>query len=185
MFVAGFILGLLVAMLVGWFWFSQINNVSPFHQAVQKHVEEGEYREMFSSLESELEGVQEQIQKLGEAIAGNSSGSDSAAEPEDEEGDRPLSGNEQLELRGTASNLETHHQPLEPEAETKIEDKKELRGNRKREKQGEVLELWEEGNDMAQIARETGLGQGEVELILSLRNKLGERKAASGQENMG
>ena len=156
MFVAGFLLGLLVAMLLSWFWLSQLNNVSPFQQVVQREVEEEDYKEMFMALESEMEEVQNQIQRIGDALA-----------------------------------QQQQHQTM-PEVERRIQDrqqafasrpdfageaKKEVRGNRKREKQGEVLGLWSEGREVDEIARDTGLGQGEVELILSLRNKLGRQEA--------
>ncbi len=38
-------------------------------------------------------------------------------------------------------------------------------------KQERVLDLWQEGKEIEDIVKETGMGQGEVELILSLRNK--------------
>ena len=44
---------------------------------------------------------------------------------------------------------------------------------KKKNKSERVMKLWQEGKVVEQIVKETGLGQGEVDLILSLRNKTG------------
>ena len=148
MFVAGFLLGLLVAMLLSWFWMSQLNTVSPFQQAVQREVEEEDYKEMFMALESEMEEVQNQIKRIGDALAQQ----------------------QQQAVPEVDRRIQERQQAFTSRPDFAGEAKREVRGNRKREKQGEVLGLWNEGHEVGEIARDTGLGQGEVELILSLRN---------------
>ncbi|HOB87400.1 MAG TPA: hypothetical protein PKO38_06910 [Bacillota bacterium] len=48
------------------------------------------------------------------------------------------------------------------------------RQSQRKKKQMSVLTLWAEGCELKEIARQTGLDQGEVELILSLQRKMSE-----------
>ncbi len=154
MFVWGFLLGFFLAFIVNLFWVRQLKTASSFGQVMGKEASGEKYRDTVIDLEIEVEHLQEQIQRMEEHLSyGGSNG----------------------EAKGN-----DFFAPASPVMRPGPSRLREVPGeevfigstNKKIQKQGEVLGLWEQGKKVSEIAKDTGLGQGEVELILSLRNKL-------------
>ena len=153
MFVWGFLLGFFLAFIVNLFWMRQLKNASSFGQVMGKESSGEKYRDTVIDLEIEVEHLQGQIQRMEEHLSyggagGEAKGKDFLASPS-------------AVVRPGSSRLR----------EVSGEEVFIGSSNKKIQKQGEVLGLWEKGKKVSEIARDTGLGQGEVELILSLRNK--------------
>ncbi|NLZ28771.1 MAG: hypothetical protein GX887_07390 [Firmicutes bacterium] len=151
MLVAGFMLGFLTSMVFCWFWLRQIKSNYSFGNVMNREVLDEDYKESIIGLQIEMENLQEEIRKMGDNLTADGR---SPAEIV------PLSPGSPLVHKGGAG----------------AGSGRNVRVNLKKQKQGEVLGLWDEGRGLGDIARDTGLGQGEVELILSLRNKLNERE---------
>ncbi|NLI69846.1 MAG: DUF2802 domain-containing protein [Firmicutes bacterium] len=151
MLVAGFMLGFLTSMVFCWFWLRQIKGNYSFSNVMNREVLDEDYKDTLMSLQIEVENLQEEIRKMGDNLTAT------GRSPADV---TPLS----------------LGPPLVHKGGTGASTGRNVRVNLKKQKQGEVLGLWDEGRGVGDIARDTGLGQGEVELILSLRNKLNERE---------
>lgn len=159
MFVAGFIVGVIVAIIFSWFWLRQLKSMSSFSQVVDKEVDQADHKDSVINLEIEVENLQDQIHRVEELLS---------------------AGNTVFFPSGAANTKK--QQVISSGREAAGEPEKDgMRFNRKKRKQGEVLGLWEKGRKPGEIARDTGLGQGEVELILSLRNKMEDKE--KGVEN--
>ena len=160
MFVAGFIVGVIVAIIFSWFWLRQLKSMSSFSQVIDKEVGQADHKDSVINLEIEVENLQDQIHRVEELLtAGNTVFFPSGSTVHTKKQQTISAGREAVG---------------EPEKDG-------VKVNRKRRKQGEVLGLWEKGRKPGEIARDTGLGQGEVELILSLRNKMKDKE--KGVEN--
>lgn len=150
MLVAGFMLGFFTAMIFCWFWLRQVKGAYSFSNIMDREIADEDYKESILSLQIEMENLQEEIRKMGDNLSAGHLPAEAAM------------------LRQKPS--------LVHKSESERDAGENVRVNLKKQKQGEVLGLWEKGRELNDIARDTGLGQGEVELILSLRNKLNERE---------
>ncbi len=158
MFVWGFLLGFCLAFIVNWFWVRQLRAASSFGQVMGKESSGEKYRDTVIDLEIEVEHLQEQIQRMEEHLSYGGAYGDIK---------------EKTVAPVVSPVIRQGYAPVRefPREEVFIGSSV-TSSNKKIQKQGEVLSLWEQGKKISEIAKDTGLGQGEVELILSLRNKL-------------
>lgn len=140
------VLGFILGVAASWFWQKQLSAVPAFKQLMQKEL--AVHGQMGS-----VAVLKQRIELLEKKLAG--------MENSRQEGQgRELAPQVELIAAGASIPAEIERKPgPEKKAADRI-------GTRLK-----VLELWREGKAAPQIASETRLGQGEVELIIALQQK--------------
>jgi len=167
-FALGLVIGLLAGAALGVagviYWKKNPAGRADFQESLQKEIFSEGVEGRVHNLKNRVEKLEGRLRALEETRA-NMDTNTVAEEPRREEKEAELlrggPGNEAVEEAVEAVKEKTVRNPVHKESPAKVEGDRNTR----------VLNLWQDGRGMEEIARETGLGKGEVELILSLRKK--------------
>lgn len=143
------ILGFVLGVAVSWFWQTQFSGVPAFKQLMQKELAVNGQLGSLTLLKKKLELMEKRLEEI-----------DKTPKPEaGEESNLPLEG---LTVISSRDNIVKR-----PPASDR------------RMKREEVLAKWNKGLSAGDIAAETNLGRGEVELIIALqKNKMNEGRCS-------
>ncbi|MEW5785282.1 MAG: hypothetical protein AB1767_09460 [Bacillota bacterium] len=141
------IVGLVLGTAAGWFWCRQSRGAPPFKQFLQRELGENRAAASDATLGQRVAELEERLQLLELGSSGNPFAE--AAPAQDEP---PV--------------LYPGWTPPVKRA-----------GQDKRAERRKVLAMWQEGGKIDEIATQTRLGKGEVELIVNLREKAAARRS--------
>ncbi len=154
--VIGFILG----VAVSWFWQNQYSGKPAFQQLLKKELVVNGQQGTILTLKKRLEMMEKKLVEI----------ENSAAEKETEPQEKP----EPIYKEKSAN----------PALTLINKEYKNARGSNKTERnqhREKVLTLWKEGNSVTDIASNTGLGKGEIELIISIKSSNRDTGTGSGK----
>ncbi len=202
MFVAGFMLGFILAAVFSFVWVKTLLNPPAFNQVMEKEKDLGDHKEVVSKLEEEVAALHTELLRFEEVMSndnmvmfpsrgfrgGNAYESNhgsrknrdlSDSENESYQKSRSLSGRENEGYQKNRNPARRENEKIITElrpaavSDAPVKETGDVSTpyDQRQKKRSQVVYLWDNGRKANEIARETGLGQGEVELILSLRNK--------------
>lgn len=143
------ILGFILGVAVSWFWQTQFSGVPAFKQLMQKELAVNGQLGSMALLKKKLEKMEKRLEEIDNNL-------------------KPAAGEEP-------------GLPVEGLTVISSRDKtvKKLPVSDRRIKREEVLKKWNKGLSVGDIAKETDLGIGEIELIIALqKNKMNEGRCS-------
>ncbi len=145
------VLGFLLGVAVSWFWQRQFSGVPVFQKLLQKELAVNGHLGSLNVIKKRLDFLEHKLSELEKGDGESVEGEQAAVEP------GALTGTKEP-VKDTGKVVK----PLRPVG-TKIDRQK-------------VLAMWKEGKSAEDIAAGTRMGRAEVELILSLKDRLIEKK---------
>lgn len=145
------VLGFLLGVAVSWFWQRQFSGTPVFQKLLQKELAVNGHLGSLNVIKKRLDFLENKLSELEKAGDGKDEVEQGAVEPGVLTGTKEPAGD-------TGKKVKT----LRPVG-SKIDRRK-------------VLAMWEEGKSAEDIAAGTRMGRAEVELILSLNDRLIEKK---------
>ncbi len=153
------ILGFFLGVAVSWFWQTQFSGVPAFKQLMQKELAVNGQLGSLNVLKKRMEFMENRLTEI-ETAAKNKPALSRKASNSMVVGEDNTESEDQIQLENTrllspADSLKGVVRPLRPQA---------VKINRE-----QVLVLWNEGKSITEIASQTRLGKGEIELIISMQ----------------
>ncbi len=139
------ILGFILGVAVSWFWQVQFSGVPAFQRIMQKELAVNGQLGSVAALKKRLEMMEKQLAEMEKTAKGQ----------ETIEQQRP-----DLQVPQSLTGESAVVRPLRPQGATKAVN---------REK---VITLWKAGKPVSEIASQSSLGKGEVELIIAMYDRL-------------
>lgn len=145
--IVGFILG----VAVSWFWQRQFSDVPVFQKLMQKELAANGQLGSLTVLKKRLESMENKLAELEKPEGETSANRDISTEEESPASAPARSGDRNRALNNVVRQIRPREKVI----------------NRDR-----VLKLWNEGNHVSEIASRTRMGKGEIELIISMQERI-------------
>ncbi len=152
------IIGLLLGIAASWFWQQQFSGAPAFRQLMQKELALNGQLGSISVLKKRLEIMEKRLAELERKPEPCLPVELSAGRDAD-----TIRINEKSSNQAASLSVVTGAKKADPEES----------GAERKKARNRVLALWKEGQTVAEIASRTGLGKGETELIIALKDKSG------------
>lgn len=163
--MAYLIIGFLLGVAVSWFWQTQFSGVPAFQQLMQKELAVNGQLGSVTVLKKRLELMEKKLLEMEKSSEG------ATLEPERPAAVPPVAG-EETAVKPEAEALKVVKNKKGSVNKTELSERR-----KSREK---VLTMWKAGEPVNEIAAQTQLGKGEIELVINLKENNMKGKTGNG-----